>query len=505
MNNGKICVSVCSAGVEEMIANIRRAEEFADVIEVRFDCLATDDVWELLGKLPATEKTYLFTYRPKEQGGMSELPLGERLKFWERAFQLNKSGFMIDIECDPSMLSAVNPDKIERIVSQHYFTVGSDNHQMAWNAISALSGGPIKIAVMADDVVDTIGVWNLLTQAKKDNRKLIPIAMGEAGKWTRILGLAHGAAMTYAALDAGGETAPGQITAKNLIEVYRVKDLDQITRVYGVIGDPVSQSLSPFIHNPAFASGGINAVFLPFQVKDIGAFMRRMVREESREVELNFVGFSVTMPHKQSIMKFLDAIDPVAKAIGAVNTVKIDDGKLTGYNTDAHGFITPLKEKYGDLTGARVAVFGAGGAARACVYALKQENAEVTVLARDVQKARRFGDEFEVAAHRISEIAPGPFDIVVNTTPLGMSAADEESPLLTARQLDGVRFVYDLVTKPSDTPLIREAKKAGIRSIGGVEMLIAQGARQYEIWTEIAAPLRVMHESVVARIGEQKR
>ena len=509
MNNAKICVSVCAETADEMIEKIRRAEEHADVIEVRFDCLANGDFRSLFERLPETKKTYLFTFRPREQGGRRDLTLGERLKFWEHVLWARKDGFLVDLEFEPSLLSAVNPSNIDRIVSFHDFDGSPEHLNARWEMMSEISGTTTKIAVQTGDIRHAIAVWKLLDLAKARNKQIIPIAMGEAGKWTRILGPAHGAFMTYAALDKGGETAPGQITAEDLIETFRVRHLDQETKVFGVIGDPVSQSLSTYMHNPAFVSRGINAVFIPFLVKDIDAFMRRMVRPETREVELNFGGFSVTMPHKQSIMRHLDAIDATAEKIGAVNTVKIENGKLTGYNTDAYGFITPLKAKFGDLAGSRVAVFGAGGAARACVYALKQENARVTVFARDEKKARAFAVEFGVdwkgisnLKSQISNLVLSDFDILVDTTPLGMSGQFEHDSLFTAEQLKGIKFVYDLVTKPYDTPIIREAKKAGIPAIGGLEMLVAQGAMQFEIWTGQNAPIEMMTESVFARINK---
>ena len=333
--------------------------------------------------------------------------------------------------------------------------------------------------------------------------------MGEAGKWTRILGLAHGAFLTYASLDAGKETADGQITAKDLIEIYRVKELDENTKVFGVIGDPVSQSQSPYMHNPSFAAACVNAVFIHLPVKNIDEFMRRMVKPETREVELNFGGFSVTMPHKQLIMKHLDAIDSTAEKIGAVNTVKIDRDKLIGYNTDAHGFITPLKARFGGLRDARVAIFGAGGASRACVYALKEEGADVTVFARDIVKAEAFASEFNVKFGAISnfrsEISNGRssgFDIIVDATPTGMKGSLENETLFTADELAGVKFVYDIVTKSTDTPLIREAKTAGITALGGIEMLLAQGARQFEIWTGREANVDMMRDSLISRMEE---
>ncbi len=503
MNNGKICVSVCAETADEIIANIRRAEEFADCVEVRFDCLNPKEIDILLLQISNLKfaKLLLATFRSPNEGGKSTMTFEERVEFWQK----EHDGFWAeDIEEDVLGI-AKNINK--KVVSFHDFNCIPDKLDDIYKRLSSSGSDIVKIAVQIDDITDTISVLKLIQLAKIDNQKIIPIAMGEAGKWTRILGLAHGAFMTYAALDAGMETADGQITAKDMIEIYRVRELDLKTKVYGVIGDPVSGSLSPYMHNPAFVAVGINAVFVPLLVEDLDEFMRRMVKEETWEVDLNFAGFSVTMPHKQAIMKYLDEIDPVAEKIGAVNTVKIEDGKLTGYNTDAYGFITPLKEKFGDLRDASVAVFGAGGAARACVYALKQEGADVTVFARDEHKTKAFADEFGVCLSTISKVKDqrskvnlSNFDILVNATPLGMKGPLENESLFTAEQLKGVKFVYDLVMRLGDSPIILEAKKAGVAAIGGLEMLIGQGVRQFEIWTGREAPIEVMRRSVIARI-----
>lgn len=504
MNNGKICVSVCAESADDIIENIRRAEQLADVIEIRFDCLNKSEIRNTIKDIPETKATYLFTFRPKDHGGKQEISLAERLKFWELIFYHHKSGFMIDIEGDPEMMMAIEPNQVTRILSIHSFDGVWKRPDILFDVLSN-QGDIAKLAAAVEDPVNAISIWKLIEKSNAAGKRVIPIAMGEAGKWTRILGLAHGACMTYAALGVGDETAPGQITARDMVETYRVKQLDQNTKVFGVIGDPVSQSLSTYMHNAAFAASGVNAVFIPLLVKNIDEFMRRMVRPETREVELNFTGFSVTMPHKQSIIKHLDAIDPTAEKIGAVNTVKIDDGRLTGYNTDAHGFITPLKDRFGDLKDVRAAVFGAGGAARACVYALQQENADVTLFARDEPKGKVFAEEFSIRISKIedqrSKLGLSGFDIVIDATPLGMHGALENESLFTADELKGVKFVYDLVTTPTDTPIIREAKKAGVPAIGGLEMLIAQGAKQFELWTGREAPLELMKASVTSRMN----
>ena len=391
----------------------------------------------------------------------------------------------------------------------------------------------IKIAAQANDITDTIPIWKLLEQWKSEeesiknkkwqeydeiNKKLeatnysippptsflqiIPIAMGESGKWTRILGLAHGAFMTYAALDTGKETAPGQVSAKDLISVYRAKELNEQTEIYGIIGGNTSYSMSPFIHNAAFKFHKLNAVFVPLQMQNLDEFIKRMVRAETREIDLNFKGFAVTIPHKQNIIKHLDYLDDSAKKIGAVNTVKIENGKLYGYNTDAHGFIDPLKNAYGDLKNTKVAVLGAGGAARACIYALKNEGAKVTLFARDLSKATNLAEEFEVNLLELKtqNSKLKTFEIVVNATPLGTKGELETQTPATAEQLKNIQLAYDLVYNPFETRFLREAKNADVLTIGGMAMLIAQAMKQQKIWTGLDAPMKEMSQAALQKL-----
>ena len=409
MNNGKLCVSICAATADELREKVRNATDVADVIEVRFDCLRKEDLETLLWPWPlprpldkilaTTTKPIISTYRSKEQGGRRLLDLNERSFFWNSGYETE----YCDLE-EEFVDDTWHWLWRKRICSFHDLSGVPSDIVDIFDRLKNTKAEIIKIAAEANDVSDAIPVWKLLDHSKSYKPWVIPIAMGEAGKWTRILGLAHGAYLTYASLEAGGETAPGQLSAREMIEVYRVKELDRDTKVYGVIGDPVSWSLSPIIHNAGFVADGLNAVFIPLLVKDLDAFMRRMVRPETREVELNFAGFAVTMPHKQAVIKYLDGLDDVAATVGAVNTINIEGGTLIGYNTDAAGFIGPLKRTFGDLKGARVALIGAGGAARACVYALKSQNADVTIIARDESKARALAEEFTVGSSALSKL-----------------------------------------------------------------------------------------------------
>lgn len=503
VNNGKICISVCAETADDLFDHIARARPMADIVEIRFDFMDKNEIEKTINRADEKWKEYseflLATFRPLEQGGSRPISDIERSEFW---FTGNERIFWAGDFEEDIIEESYYRLWFGSICSFHDHSGTLSDVDKVYDRLSAATAAnaKLKIAVTVRDISDSIPVWKLLQRAKDDEKNIIPIAMGEAGKWTRILGLAHDAYMTYASLDEGEETADGQITAKDLIEVYRVKELDKNTDVYGVIGDPVSTSKSPYMHNAAFAETGINAVFLPLLVKDLDEFIRRMVAPSTREVELNFAGFSVTMPHKQAIMKHLDEIDETAKQIGAVNTVKIVDDKLIGYNTDAHGFVTPLRIKFGDLKNVRVAVIGAGGAARACVYALTQEGAEATICARDKTKAELFAQEFNAGVRQFTSV--DSFDIVVNATPLGMKGALEDKSPLTADQLKGVKFVYDLVTRADDTPLVSAAKKVGIPAIGGLEMLIAQGVKQFEIWTGREAPTELMRQSVMARLNK---
>ncbi len=503
MNRGKICVSVCAENADEFIEKIKRAAEFADVIELRFDCLETD--YETLfiplnELLENVDWKFLFTFRPKSQGGKRNLSFDQWNCFWNSGIDVLAS--MVDKEIE--LIDENNDVFSPRIICSHHILDSHNDNiiHIYQNITSNEQVEIVKIAVQANEITDSLAVWKLLEKAKSENKQLIPIAMGEAGKWTRILGLAYGSPITYASLEEGNETAPGQISAQDLIEVYRVRELNEETEIYGVIGNPVSHSLSPYMHNAAFKHHKLNSVYIPFEVSNLKEFIKRMVREETREIDWNLKGFSVTIPHKEAIMNLLDFIDEDAKKIGAVNTVKVVDGKLHGYNTDVHGFIEPLQNSYRDLNGANVGIIGSGGAARACIYGLKKEGANVTIFARNIKKAKNLSDEFGVQSSefRVGENNFNDFDILVNTSPLGMKDSNENKTPATAEQMKNLHLVYDLVYNPFETLFMREAKSVDVPTIGGLAMLVTQGMKQFEIWTGLETPMQIMSQAALQRL-----
>jgi 3-dehydroquinate dehydratase/shikimate dehydrogenase len=499
MNNGKICVSVSASTAEEMLSLAFQAAAAGDVIEIRFDHLDPGELKTALDRLIKSPLPahVIATFRPRAQGGRREL--GERKEFWEMAAN---QFWAADLEED--IADFVAEGQKNRICSHHSFDLEPIEAAEVLARLKNCGCEIVKIAEASADICDGISLWTLLDKAAAEGTQFIPISMGEAGKWTRILGLAHGAFLTYASIDDDIKTAPGQLTVEDLTDVYRVKELDKDTKVYGIIAGSTVYTMSPYIHNAAFRHTGSNSVFVPLEVHDLDRFVRRMVDPETREVDLNFRGFSVTLPHKQAIIRHLDHIDNLAKAIGAVNTVAIRDGELFGYNTDAEGFIAPLKARFGDLRGARVAVAGTGGAARACVHTLSNENADVTIFARNESRAAGLANEMNARSAAINETIKkdfSRFDILVNATPLGTTGENYDRTIASADEIKGCRLVYDLVYNPTETRLLREAAIAGAETIGGLEMLIGQAARQFEIWTGKRAPVDVMTAAAIARLS----
>jgi 3-dehydroquinate dehydratase/shikimate dehydrogenase len=499
----RICISICKPTVAALEEAIAAAAEACQLIEVRLDCLesleletGTSAITELLRNSTCDS---ILTFRPAEQGGQRELNDETRQAFWSGAIF---SESLFDVELDvaerlnSSDSSAPLPiDWSQTICSQHDFSGVPRNLDQIYDRLAATPARILKVAVLAHDATDCLPVFRLLERARNEGREMIAIAMGMAGVATRILGPSRGAYLTYASLENGTTTAPGQISARELKEIYRLEKLDQQTQLFGIVGMPVSHSASPRIHNAAFAALAKNAVFIPFEVHDIQTFIKRMIGPRSRELDWNVGGLSVTAPHKSSVIEQLDWVEPAALEMDAVNTIVIEGDELHGYNTDARGFVTALQKKFGDLAGARCAVIGAGGAAKASVWALKQAAAKPTLFARDATKARALAERFSVACMGLEGANFQGFDVVVNATPLGTAGELQDQAPVSAERLRGARLAYDLVYNPSETKFLREARNAGCDTLGGLAMLVAQAVEQFRLWTGDAAPEDVMYEA----------
>jgi 3-dehydroquinate dehydratase/shikimate dehydrogenase len=312
--------------------------------------------------------------------------------------------------------------------------------------------------------------------------------MGEVGAASRILSPSRGAAFTFAAPNTAPGTAPGQYSAAVMQGLYRVDKLTRETRVFGVIASPVAHSMSPVLHNRALRKCAIDGVYLPFRVEPerLSDFFRFAE-------ELPVEGFSVTLPHKEKVMRHLAGSDKLALQIGAVNTVFRKGRQWWGTNTDAIGVTAPL-ERLRRLKGATALVVGTGGAARAAVFGLKAKGARVAVTGRRHEKVRALaqatgaeGLVWDVAIQR-------GFDILVQSTPVGMSPNVEDNLFPDAIPAE---IVLDMVYNPLRTALIKRAREQGKTVVLGLEMFIEQAAAQFELWTKLPAPRAVMRNAVL--------
>jgi len=359
----------------------------------------------------------------------------------------------------------------------------------------------IKIAAACRSLADA---RRLLSLARR-RRDVVLVPMGEDALALRILALREGSALAYAPVEQ--PTAPGQISLAEMQRTYR---LDRRfgttaggptprTRVYGVIGDPLGHSLSPLMHNAAFAARRVNAVYLPFRVSAKGSALRDFLASVG---PLGIRGFSVTIPHKQAILRHLDGCDPLAAQIGAVNTVVVrPGGRLYGYNTDYVGVLRAIESRI-PLRGSRILLFGAGGAARASAFALAHAGAAVVICARRPAQALELARAINGTVVGRRSLRSEFFDAIVNCTPVGMHPGGG-SPLESAEL--NCRLVMDLIYRPRKTELLRRAERRGIAVISGVEMFVAQGVAQYRIWQGRRAPAAVMRRVVMAALDREER
>ncbi len=497
----RICISLCEPTIAALEGAIAAAMQNSQLIEVRLDCLDPLELENgagLITKLLQQARCEsILTLRPAEQGGRRELDDDARQAFWSAAI-FSESFFDVELDLAEKFNShdfstSLPIDWRRTICSHHDFAGVPAKLDQIYDRLAETPARVLKIAVHANDATDCLPVFQLLERARMEGREMIAVAMGTPGLATRILGPSRGAFLTYASPENGGATAAGQLTARELTEIYRIDKLDRQTQILGLVGQPVSHSISPRVHNEAFAALGVNAVYLPFEVNDVNSFMKRMIHPRTRELNWNLRGLSVTAPHKSSVMDHLDWIEPAAQEIGAVNTIVVEGDTLRGYNTDAHGFIRPLEAKLGDLSQKRFAILGAGGAACAALWSLKQAGASVTLFARDATKARALAEKFDAQLKSLADSSYADFDVVVNATPVGTAQLSEDQTPASTWQLRGARLAYDLVYNPAETTFLREAREAGCETLVGMSMLVAQAIDQFRLWTGETAPEEVMY------------
>jgi 3-dehydroquinate dehydratase / shikimate dehydrogenase len=481
---GKLCVAIQGSSPAELMDRAEAASKDFKFLELRLDSLtkppnALPYIKQFLSE--HKDVTVIATCRRKAHGGSFDGPLAAELEILSKAAQYGCQ--IIDLEVESAeeaksaQVSKLRSAGAALLISFHDFTRTKGLEQAA-DRIQAFKPDFVKVVSTARTLADNLAVLRLIKDRSLASQ-IVGIAMGEEGLVSRVLGPRAGAAFTFASWSAETETAPGQVTAEALRDLYRLEYLDPATRIFGVAGNPICHSLSPLLQNAAFRRESVNAILLPLKVKSVQDLL-------TLASELPLAGCAVTMPLKTEILPHLANMDPLTSRIGACNTLRMGaDGKIYGFNTDVAGIVRPLQRRL-RLKGARVAILGAGGAARAAVFGLVEEGAEVFVVNRTHEHAVTLARQAKAKSLKHELLAKQRFDVIINATPCGMAGTKQAAPI--ADDELNANLVFDMVYNPLETPLLKLAKSRGIPVVTGLEMFVQQGARQFEIWTGKPAP-----------------
>jgi 3-dehydroquinate dehydratase / shikimate dehydrogenase len=500
---GKLCVAIQAATPGDMQARAETALKDTRFLEFRLDSLPKPAaVLPRLKEFLAAHRdvTAIATCRRKALGGQFAQSITAEMDLLLKAAQAGCQ--IVDLEVEsaegtrPAQMArfraAVSEAGAALLISFHDFTRTKGLEQAA-RRIEAFKPEFVKLVSTARSLADNLAVLRLI-EDRSLSTQVVGIAMGEEGMLSRVLGVRAGAVFTFASSADGAETAPGQVTARTLLDLYRLEQLEPSSRVFGVAGNPIAHSLSPLMHNTAFQREKVNAVMVPLKVRALDDLLTVM-----RELPLS--GVAVTMPLKQEVLPHLANMDPLTARIKACNTLRTGaDGKLYGFNTDVAGVVRPLEKRLrllgSKIEGARIAVLGAGGAARAAVFGLMEQGAEVFIVNRTHEKGVALARQAKAKAMKRELFAKSKFDVLINTTPCGMAGSKQALPIEQGEL--NASLVFDMVYNPIDTPLLKLARTRGIAAVSGLEMFVEQGARQFEIWTGKPAP-----EAEMARVVEQ--
>jgi len=445
----------------------------ADLIELRLDSVADPDV---AAALAGRTTPVIVTCRPVWEGGAFKDSEAERRRILDCALQ--QGAEYVDVEFKAAfhsdLIASTGGKRI--VLSTHDFDGVPPDLIERVRAMRAARAEIVKVAAMTHSLSDNLRLLQLERAANT-----VLIGMGPSGAPTRVLAAHFHSLWSY----AGDGYAPGQISAGRMLNEFRVREITDQTAIYGVVGSPLTHSVSPAMHNAAFRAAGVDAVYVPMvasSAEDFTIFA----------TALGVQGVSITIPYKVGLFERADDMDDLSRRVGAVNTYRRDAVRWEARNTDVSGFLAPLRGRI-DLRGARATILGAGGAARAVAVALASAGSVVTVYGRNRGKTKDVAKLADGTAGTFP-IAPDSWDLLVNTTPVGMVPNVEETPF--EGTFDG-RVVYDLVYNPRETRLLKEAAAAGCDTIGGLDMLVAQAEDQSEWWLGRRPPSGLMRQAAL--------
>ncbi len=498
---------------KELIEAAKKAG--AEMLELRVDYLenlSVKLVEKLIAEVRAGKKPLplIVTCRDRRQGGMGDY--SQELRIDVAVAALKAGADFVDFEFD-NFLVTENQEKIKLalsrssksrlILSAHDFQVKFADIGRLYRDITAVCPGAIpKLVYSANHINDCFDAFDLLSRTSDER---IVFCMGPAGLISRILAKKLGSFVTFASIEDESATAPGQLTVEQFKELYRYEQIDADTELFGVIADPVGHSLSPAIHNACFAAKDMNRLYLPLWVEggqeQFDKFMHNVITRKW----LNFRGFSVTIPHKKSVLDYVRAsggfVEPLAEKIGAANTLIIgNDGRLSAYNTDYAGALDAITAGMGisraDFKSMPVAIVGAGGVARAVVAGLNDAGAKIKIYNRTVERGENLAAEFGCEFAPLDELGNMDAKLLVNCTSIGMYPKTDATPV-PAQYLKKDMAVFDTVYNPAETILLKDAGGAGAKTIDGVSMFVNQAMAQFKLFTNEVGDAGLMRKVVL--------
>ena len=464
-----LCAVIKGSNILDAKEQIKQASAWCNLIELRLDYFENIDLSLLKELLSFYPIPMIFTLRSASQGGHYKYSEKLRLSILEKLASLNPAYLDIEYHAPKEFIEKIllKYPKIKIILSYHNFEDTPANLEKIYQDMTVTPAFFYKIAITAKNSVDAL---KLVYFAKALNKNIIAISMGLYGQISRIIAPLISSPITYVCLKETFITAPGQLTAEELIHRYNYPLLTTKTSLYGLIGNPVDQSISDVTHNQFMKTTHLDAIYV-----------KMIVRAEELPLFLNlakklFRGLSVTMPLKEAILPYLDQIDPEAHCIGAVNTLCFKEEKIYGYNTDGIGALNALEQK-GPIQDKHILILGAGGAAKAIAYKALHKGGFVTVVNRSLDKAQKIADHFGCQANSLENIislSQKGYDILINSTPLTMP--------IDAQAIVAGSLVMDIKTKPKETPFLAEAKNKQCHITYGYEMFIEQALGQFNLW-----------------------
>lgn len=486
-----ICVPIKASSLAEIVRKVSKANKVADLIELRLDYYPEVSLEKLFA---ACKKPVIATCRNQKDGGKFKGSEKKRLELLQKVLKYKPSYIDVELSTDEIFLKTLKKEKggTKIIISWHNFDTTPTIKELKKLVIKAkrLKPNLIKIVSWVNSFNNVLTLFECQKYLCNKKFKSIVLGMGRKGIVTRVLAPILGSEWTYASLVTGQETAPGQLSVNDLRMRWNNHKATSKTSICGVVGNPITHSKSPVMHNAAFKKLKLNAVYEAFEVDSVAQIKKLLSLVKPAEL-------AVTMPFKVEVKKLVDKINKEARMIGAVNTIVLKKGKFIGYNTDSYGVEKALKKI--NFKSKRIALLGAGGAAKPVAFLVNKEKAKLTIYNRNLSSAKKLAKEFGGQAKKLSEIIDDDYDILINATPIGMKGVNLESPV-PAKIIHKGQVIFDLIYNPLETKLMRLAKKKKVKTVSGIEMFVYQGAKQLELWSNKKAPVDTMRRAVLKSI-----